>query len=119
MTEQREAEVYLTEVRVSIVPDTDPEWTSFSLNVSRRGPDSFAVLNRMGECHTGDSNAVYEPLPSSRTDDFKARTRFPYEEAIALAKRLAPDVECMGMTATQYLARRTASTHAPNPGTTA
>lgn len=57
---------------------------SHDITVERRNDDSWAVasgsmvLNR-------DGKWVYERLASSRTEDFLATVRFPFEEAMARA----------------------------------
>jgi len=60
------------QVKKGIQPQVGIEW---------RGPDKWVivmdnmyVLNKKGQFE-------YEPMPSSRTDDFLSRTRFSFEEA--------------------------------------
>lgn len=51
----------------------------------RDGADRWAVRDG-GVCITREIESEYEPLPSSRTDEFLARCRFDtFEEALAIA----------------------------------
>lgn len=75
----------------------DLDLQHFTLKVARRGPGSYAVVDRTGvysrppkkmskAAAEARDNFAYEPLPSARTDSFKSRTRFPLEEAILIAE---------------------------------
>lgn len=61
----------------------------YVLWVEWRGGDNWCVKD-MFRCYRADGTTEYEPQPSSREDDFIARTRFPLEEALEIAKRIAP-----------------------------
>lgn len=61
----------------------------YVLLVEWRGNDNCCVTDGFG-CYRADGNREYEPLPSSREDDFIKRTRFPLDEALELARRIAP-----------------------------
>lgn len=73
-----------------------PDIYLFTVQVSYRAPGLFAVI-RMGECWDGEQ-WVYESLPSNRTDEFKAKTRFPLLEAAGMAQKLANLVQTNGRT---------------------
>lgn len=55
----------------------------------RQGPDGdhWAFTLRGLVCDE-NGNWEYEPMPSSRTDEFIARTRFTFEQAIELLGRM-------------------------------
>lgn len=55
----------------------------FAVSVVRRSHDRFAILWR-GQCWDGEK-WIYENLPSERTDKFKAKTRWPRDEALEMA----------------------------------
>lgn len=82
INEQRE--LIAAGIDFRIVGGEDP------IMVSSRGDGKWAVaagrsvLNLLGEWE-------WEPMPSSRTDEFKARTRFSFEEAVTLAKTATRD----------------------------
>lgn len=61
----------------------------YVLTVEWRGNDNWCVTDGFG-CYRADGDREYEPQPSSRDDDFISRTRFPLDEALELAKRIAP-----------------------------
>lgn len=44
--------------------------------------DKWAVRKRIGRCLNNKGGWEYEPMPSSRKDNFLARTRFSLDEAI-------------------------------------
>ncbi len=52
--------------------------------IEERDEDRWAIVNG-GCCLNTDGEWEVEPQPSSRTDEFKARTRFPLEEAMRRA----------------------------------
>jgi hypothetical protein len=86
---------------------SDPDTRHFRVNVSWRGGETWAVI-WMGECWNG-SDWEYEPLNSSREDDFLARTRYPLQEACALAKGLADTVGPNGLTWALWQERKAAA----------
>ena len=63
------------------------------ITVSWRGGDRWAVCRGTTSpqwvwCEA-DGDWEWEPLPSSREDDFLARTRYGLDEALAIGRRLA------------------------------
>lgn len=54
------------------------------LRVEWRGGDAWCIHNGSA-CFNRDGEWEYEPMPSSREDDFIARTRYSLTEAIDLA----------------------------------
>lgn len=74
----------LTEVTVSAVPEGNVNHALFSVKVSWRGGETYAV-ERHRECLGADGEWDYEPLPSGRTDEWIATHRFGYDEALRLA----------------------------------
>lgn len=55
------------------------------LRVERRGPDAWAV-REMASVVNRDGGREPEPTPSSRDEDFIARTRFPLAAALRIAR---------------------------------
>lgn len=82
--------VQVVAYEVSCLPDDHPERHNFTLRVVRRGGDRWAVVNRMDYCLSSAGKWDYEPLPSSRTDEWKADHRFARSDAVALAEQAAP-----------------------------
>ena len=80
---------------------------SWDLSVEERGEGRWAVLH-LSYCLGADGRFVYEPSPSNRTDEFLASHRFGLDEALALAKRAAPDVVVNGMRPADVIAFRKA-----------
>lgn len=58
------------------------------IRVERRGPDVWAVLE-MASVVNRDGEREHEPMPSSRDEEFIARTRFPLAEALRVARSRA------------------------------
>ncbi len=87
--------------------DRYPEYHHWMIKVEWCGRDRWAV-RRYGEvyCRTDGRRSrpqgVYEPTPSSRSEHFLRTYRFDLDEALALARKIAPKVICMNKTATQY-----------------
>lgn len=89
---------------VSCFPEGNPSHRHFSLHVEWRGPDQWMVGDGFG-CLDRDGNWSYEPLPSEREDEWKARHRFDLPTAIQLAHEAAPKLVCNGVTVAEALAR--------------
>lgn len=70
------------------------------IRVAKRSPGKWAVLH-MGDCWDG-SDWVYEGGPSSRTDEFKTKTRFALEEAVAIAQSKVETQTVNGRTYSQW-----------------
>lgn len=84
-----EAVARATEYAVSCLPLDHPEAYLFTIKVSWRGRDQWAVMHH-GWCFDADGNKDYESIPSERRDDWLERHRFDLDTALALAKRIAP-----------------------------
>lgn len=91
---------------VSVWPDDIECMDSgtWKLTVEYRGGGLWAVL-RGGACLGSDGQWDWEPLPSSREDEWLATHRFPLDAALDLARKHAPGVTVNGMTAVEVLAR--------------
>jgi hypothetical protein len=55
--------------------------------VEKRGEDAWCVSAFGGTVVDRDLQRHYEPMPSSRTDEFIAATRFSLSEAMSIADR--------------------------------
>ncbi|GAA0719340.1 hypothetical protein Drose_05665 [Dactylosporangium roseum] len=64
------------------------------------GPPAAPLPHRRRHrCLTADGAWVYESIPSERSDEFLARTRFDLETALEMARQAAPHVKTNGITA--------------------
>lgn len=59
-----------------------------TLRVEWRGGDRWVITDGSFVWDDADENWEYEPQPSERDDDFKARTRYKLATAIEIAERL-------------------------------
>jgi hypothetical protein len=112
----------VTEYKVSVFP---PEMTegadmlaaseadTWSLTVAWRGFGKWAVTNGGRTCLGSDGEWDWEPLPSSREDDWLAAHRFDLEIALRLAAEHAPKVTINGLTALEILAKHRERETAP------
>jgi len=94
----------LTEVTVSAIPEGNVNHTLYSVKVQWRGGETYAV-ERHGQVLGSDGEWDYEPLPSSREDDWIATHRFTYDRAHQLACEAATHVVVNGFTVADVLAR--------------
>jgi hypothetical protein len=97
--------IFITEMTVSVLPKDHELADTYALRVVWRGGDRYAVTDGFRRVLDRDGDWVYEPLPSARTDEFRARTRFDYHDALARATRAVPHQRYNGMTATDILAK--------------
>jgi len=78
----------------------DHEVSHFAIRVSLRSEGKFAIVH-MGNCWNGKT-WEYETLPSSRTDEFLASTRFERDEATRQALILVDTMRLNGRTWVQW-----------------
>ncbi|WP_217925125.1 hypothetical protein [Miltoncostaea oceani] len=76
---------------MEIPPELVPFISQFSLEetrvtISLRDRDRWAIVRSGGFCMNRSGQWEYEPLPSSRSDDFIARTRFTLTEATEICR---------------------------------
>lgn len=98
MTDQPEVLVEPTRYEVSVLPHDDINRSSFTINVEARGHGTWAVA-RHNQCLNASGQWDWEPSPSNREDDWLATHRFDLDDALALARKLAPTVTVNGRTA--------------------
>jgi hypothetical protein len=103
-----EPAVRVSRYTVSCLPESEVDRGSWDIDVEERGGGRWAVLKRVGQCLGSDGRFVYEPSPSNRTDEFLAAHRFGLDEALALARRAAPEVVVNGMRPVDVIAFRKA-----------
>lgn len=94
----------VTEVTVSAVPEDNINHGSLSIAVAWRGPGDIYAVTRRSRCLGADGTWDYEPRPSSRTDEWIAAHRFPYEQAVALAATAVQFLTVNGFTVADVLA---------------
>jgi hypothetical protein len=92
----------VTRYAVSVIPDGHPLRRHFTITVDYRGEHRWAVLYE-GSAMSRDGGADHEPLASNRDEEWLAAHRFAEDEALALARELAPQVRCNGRTAEQAM----------------
>lgn len=88
---------------VSCLPSEYGARRHFTLTVEYRGEDRWAVC-RHGTCYDANGNSEYEPSASNRGDEFLSRFRFPLDQALIIAQRLAPDLKVNRFTVADALA---------------
>lgn len=88
-----------TRYTVCGLPDDDINASVWSLTVEYRGRGLWAVMH-LGYCYPNDGSGerTYEPLPSSRDDEFFALYRFDsLEMALECAKEQYPKLVINGL----------------------
>lgn len=60
----------------------------FTVKVVKRNIDVWAVTDYMGHVYGVDLKDTYEPMPSSRDEDFIAKYRFSLPEAVEIAEKV-------------------------------
>lgn len=93
----------VTAYEVCALPEHYGAWHHFMLTVEYRGDDRWAV-SRHGTCYDRNGNQEYESLPTSRSEAYLIRFRFPLDEALAIAARIAPTITINGHTVDEALA---------------
>lgn len=92
-------------IQVSMFPMENRAASRLSLWVVHRGVHEgeqvYAVTSWDGEVMDAMGVFEEEALPSNRTDEFKARTRFPIERALELARANVTKVSVNGITVDQ------------------
>lgn len=86
-----------TAYSVSLLPVDHPEHDVFSLTVEWRGEGRWGVFCR-GFCMDASGERDYEPIPSSREDDWLATHRFDLDTALALARAHVGEITVNGFT---------------------
>lgn len=74
----------------------------FSITLSYRGNGLWAIKNRVN-AYSRDGKWNYEPLPSSRSDEYITKNRFTLEEAYPLAQKLSHEIRMFKMTPEEFM----------------
>ncbi len=78
----------LTKARKFVLLERDRHSGQAEIALEWRGEEKWAiVIDRMGIVLDKDLNLLDEPLPSGRSDEFLARTRFDLKTAWMLAEQ--------------------------------
>lgn len=93
-----ELRVEATRYEVTKYPAGSVNASHFTVWVERRDVDRWCVTDGV-YCYRRGAHRGYESNPSSRTDRFKKAYRFPLEEALELAQRVASKMLLGGRTA--------------------
>jgi hypothetical protein len=102
---QGDVHMRVTEVTLSAIPEDNVNHPHFSIQVAWRGPGDVYAVKRHSQVLGADGTWDYEPRPSSRTDEWIATHRFPYEQAVALAAAAVQFLTVNGFTVADVLAR--------------
>jgi hypothetical protein len=102
MSRVPEAEVRPTAYAVSCLPPEHVDAYHFTLHVEWRNKDRWCVTDG-AYCYSKTGIRRYESNPSSRTDAFKRTYRHSLDDALTLAKRLAPKMTVNGHTVQDVL----------------
>lgn len=76
--------------------------STWTVRVGWRGPGERWAVIWGSECYDAQGNHCYERSPSGRSDEFKQQFRFGLDEAIEIAKGIAPQVSVNGITAEKF-----------------
>lgn len=96
-------DVRVTEYTVCALPEDHIDAYLFSITVAYRAAGRWAVL-RGQRCLGSDGTWDFEPIPSDRTDEWKALHRFDERTALKLARDAAPKVAVNGWTVDRVMA---------------
>lgn len=89
---------------VSCFPEGYEDADVWDLRVEYRGIGLWAVCH-FHMCLDAEGKMEYEPSPSNRTDEYKDRFRFTFQEAVRIAKKYAPTIRVNSMTPAEALER--------------
>lgn len=92
-----------TQYEVNCVPESIDS-AHFAVTVEYRGADRWAVLAMGRRCLGRDRRWSYESIPSERRDDWLDAHRFDLDEALALAREMAPTTTTNGYTVADAIA---------------
>ena len=106
--------VEATRYTVCAVPLGYPEADLYSVHVERTGWGDVShqgalsplwcwAVRRGAYCLSRSNEWVYEPQSSSRTDEWLSDHRWTLEEALAEARKEAPNLKINGMTPRMYV----------------
>lgn len=91
----------VTRYLVSALPLDNPEASTWGLTVEWTGAphtDRQWAVRRHSMCASRSGKFGYEPLPSSRSPYYLKTHRFTLDEALTLARKLAPKIVINGLT---------------------
>lgn len=95
--------VRVTQYLVSCLPEEHPDMPWAAVTVERRGPNSWAV--KVGAyVYNAAGESDYEPLPSSRTEEWLAEFRHDLDTALEAARKIAPTLTVGRHTVDQLMA---------------
>lgn len=84
--------VEVTRYEVSCLPLDHLERPSFTVNVEYRGYGKWAV-KKAPWCYDADGERDYESVPCERTDEWLARYRHDLDDALRIAREVAPGLK--------------------------
>jgi hypothetical protein len=96
----------VTAYQVCAIPeDESGNYLHFAIRVERTHHTGQWAVRLRSACLSVEGEWDYEPLPSSREDDWLERHRFNLKTALRLAEEHAPRVTVNGITVADVLAR--------------
>lgn len=98
-----EAQARVTEYTVSCLPAGHEMEIHFSVTVVECSPGRWAVKHHVFT-YDVDGQRSYEPITTNREDDYIDRHRFELDEALSLARRVAPTLRVNRFTVADVLA---------------
>jgi len=93
----------VTGYMVTCLPDEHPEQDVLTIRVERTGHERWAIRWSGRVLNIRTKEWEYEPLNSSRTDEWKAVHRTTLESALALARKMAPELTVNGFTVEKFM----------------
>jgi hypothetical protein len=93
----------LASTEVSIMPEDMQDRRNFTITIARTSPGRFAI-RWLGDCLSRDREWEYEHIPSERRDDWLETHRFGYDEALKIAREMAPTLAVNGRTVQDWMA---------------
>lgn len=100
MTDTMDVTIRISEIVVSVLPDTHELFDLYAIKVAWHGDDQYAVA-RLRQCLNRDGQWGFEPR--ERSDEWIAANRYPYADALRIARRAAVELAIRGRTAAQVL----------------
>jgi hypothetical protein len=98
-------EPIVTAYQVCAVPEDEAgNYLSYAITVERTHHTGRWAVRLRSSCLSVDGDWDYEPLPSSREDEWLDRHRFDLETALRLAVEAAPHITVNGCTVAGIIA---------------
>lgn len=98
-------EAVITQFEVSCLPEGHPDRSAWSVKVEYCGKGLWSVIRGRSVCFDRDGNRTWvSALDGETREEWSARTRFGLETAMAVARKVAPELRINGYTVEDALA---------------